>query len=329
MKVFDNIEIFHRRKGANGESVAISDEEFQEGLRTLIEAVIPYRKDSKECISAYLKTRDGLPLTASIAEKEHSPDCNIEVGRKEVDLAVLRIIYDDRYSFGHLYWYLLRKLENELDGLDQFIDPEAPFKKGLIEYAVIYDLTKTVEEYESRENLDDRYQYVQDCLRRSQGEILIKHRIKEDYENAVSLLLEECRTEIKDLDKAVQEVGAGEAPEPPSTQEPASTASHRSIGGTPFALCYVIERKNRVRLMEYLHEHIDGKKGQHAIVHIQAAIDAGLLSMPPHSSFTGEFGEIIKKSQYNLHVKQEKEGNFKRLRPALQRITKELKEEFK
>ncbi len=329
MKVFDNIEIFYRRKGANGEAVAISDEEFQEGLRTLIEAVIPYRKDSKECISAYLKTRDGLPLTASIAEKEYSPDCNIEVGRKEVDLAVFRIIYDDRYSFGHLYWYLLRKLENELDGLDQFIDPEAPYKKGVIEYAINYDLTKTVEEYESRENLDDRYQYVQDCLRRSQGEILIKHRIKEDYENAVSLLLEECRTEIKDLDKAVQEVGAGEAPEPPSTQEPASTASHRSIGGTPFALCYVIDRKNRERLMTYLHDHIDGKEKQSAIVYIQAAMNAGLLTMPEYTEFEKEFGSLIGKSQYHNHLDSNGRGDFKGLSKVLVDTTEELKKMFK
>ena len=326
MKVFDNIEIFHRGKGANGEAVAVSDEEFQRGLTTIVEAVIPCRLDKKEIISIYKKTRDELPLTEEIAEKESSSSRGFSVGQKAVDLAVLKVIYEDRYSFGYLYWTLVQKYENEPVEIDRFVDPEAPYKKGLIEYAVKYDLTNTVEEYESRSSLDDRYEYILGCLRRSQGEVLIKHQIKDDYEAAVSLLAEECRTRINEIDVSVAEVISNSATEKESDLEGESPNSPEEGLDSVFVRRRVIKKKYAKDLMAYLHENMAGQTGENALVYIRAAMDAGLLSRPPLKEAKNEFGdEIGEKSNYSALVSQ---GRFNEEGDRLSRLTEELKKMF-
>lgn len=331
MKVFGNIELFHRKKGIIGD-VVVSDEEFRKGLTDIINAVVPLRKDKEKCISVYVKTRDGHALTTSLAETE-SLWPSFDLGRKAVDLAVLKVIYHDRYSFGHLYWYLLSSYENEAVLIDEFVDPEAPYYKGLIEYAVDYDLAKTVEEYESIPNLYDRYEYALGCLRRSQSEVLIKHQIKNDYEDAVSLLVEECRALLNDLDLAISEEGSDAVTQASTTEEGASNL--RSAGDTPFAINYVIDPKNRAKLLDYLHTRIEGKQNQHALVYIQAAIDASLLKMPEYLDVIEEFGDICEKSNYyGLVAPLDPShpvvgGKFKQKLRAVQQAVKELQEMFK
>ena len=329
MKVFDNIEIFHRRKGAEGNTIAVSDEEFRQGLLEIINAVLPYRKDPEKCVGTYYKTRDAHPLTASIADKESLFSRDFAIGQKSVDLAVLDVIYEDRYSFGHLYWALILRYENEPVEIDRFMDPEAPFKKALIEYAVEYDLTKTVEEYENRVSLDDRYEYILGCLRRSQGEVLVKHRIKEDYEAAVSRLVEECLLEHKNLDQAVLDASSGREPELPAVPESEKRSNQRSVGDTPFALNYVIDSKNRVRLMSILHSRIDGKDKQFALAPLQSAIMANLLTMPSSTDFNEEFGTNISDATYYARIKSSGFGGFKRLQKDVVDLAKELEETFK
>lgn len=328
MKVYDNIELFHRKRGQCGPAV-VSDEEFRQGLSEIINAVLPYRKDPKKCVDTYYKKRDALPLTASIADKESLFSRDFAIGQKSVDLAVLEVIYEDRYSFGHLYWALIQRYENEPVEIDRFVDPEAPFKKGLIEYATEYDLTKTVEEYENCSSLDDRFEYILGCLRRSQGEVLVKHRIKEDYEVAVSRLVEECRAELKDLDLAILEADSRANPELPAVSEPERVSSQREFVDTPFAINYVIESRNRERLMAFLHARIADKDKQFALIPIQAAINAGLLTMPSSTDFNEEFGKSIADATYYDRIKDSGVGGFKQKQRKVLDMTKELEEMFK
>ena len=340
MKVFENIEIFHRERGANGKDVVVSDEEFRQGLKTIVEGVIPYRLDAKKSISAYNKMCEEVTLMKKIGETENFFCCDIGLGRRELDIAMLKVIYNDRYSFGHIYWELIQSLKKEQVEIERFIDPEAPFLEGLIEYAVKYDLAKTVDEIESLSSLDERYEHAQECLRRSQGEVLIKHKIKDEYEDAVSILIERCRQDIEKVHNHVAiHLGDRALSESMEIQESGKEGQQKRVGDTPFAHNHVRKEENKERLMTYLHEKIKDRANQDALVYIQAAIEAGLITKPKYSHFINEFGDKCSKSSYYALVKaigpSDAGGNhivgesFKQKRESVQLAVKELKEMFK
>lgn len=308
MKVFENIERFVRESGEFGQPKAVSDEEFRQGLKKLVESVIPLRKEEGKCISTYNKVRDELPMTSYIAEKESCFGDDISLGQRVVDSAMLKVIYDDRYSFGFLYWDLIKKY----DYLDMYKDPEAPYRKGLIEYAVDFDLEETVEGF-WKQNLNDRLAYAEGKLRKSKLRVLIHHQIKVDYESALSTMINNSRE-----DSAI-ELGS----------EPIRDKGAVMGGINPHFEYLIIKKKYKKELMAFLHEGIDGNTGAGALVYLQAAIDAGLVDKPTFKEMTSEFGDITKRSNYSALVGPPGQGTFVRKQVLLAQLTEELREKFK
>lgn len=321
MKVYENIERFHR-DSPRFSLDTISDEEMRIGLKSIIETVAPYRKEKSKIISQYLKARDELPLTSNLGEGPFGQD--LEIGCKKVDYSILGVIFEDRYSFGYLYWYLLHQFDKS--EIYKYYDSEAPFRRGLIEYAIDYDLEDSFERFQSFNNLNERYEYATSMLRRSQQEVLVNHPIKDEYESRLSILIEGCRAELNEIDPTIFESNVNKdvdmsAPEEGKTR----TGSTRF---NKFAIRYVRNPKNRERLMSYLHEQLQDKTNQFALVYIQAAINAGLLSFPSHSNLVDEFGPICKRANYHKLVNEDG-GGFKNHKQDVEMITSELKEHFK
>ncbi len=324
MKVYDIIELFHRKRGLCGPAV-VSDEEFRQGLSEIINAVLPYRKDPEKCVDTYYKIRDALPLTASIADKESLFSRDFAIGQKSVDLAVLEVIYEDRYSFGHLYWALIQKNEDEPVEIDRFVDPEAPFKKDLIGYAVDFDLEDTVAEFWGR-NLDDRLIFAKERLGESRQRVLVHHQIKDDYESALTTLIDHC---LEDL-KAVVVPFAVSGPKQPlgqATDVESGSPDRPVVEVAPEFARRIIKKEHTRELMAFLHEGIDGQTGEKALVYLQAAIDAGLLMKPKYKEVVNEFGEITGYKNYQAFMGSS--GLFIQNKGDLASLTKMLNLQFK
>lgn len=324
MKVFENIELFRRTRGLGGPTV-VSDEEFRQGLKSLIEAVTGCRKDAKKCEAVYKQTRDELPLTASLAEKEGVFSRDFALGQKMVDLAVLEVIYEDRYSFGHLYWSLVTQFEKDSVEIDRFVDPEAPYKKNLIEYAVDFDMEDTVTEFWSR-NLDDRFIFAKERLGESRQRVLVHHQIKDDYESALTTLIDHC---LEDL-KAVVVPFAVSSPKQPlgqATDVESGSPDRPVVEVAPEFARRIIKKEHTRELMAFLHEGIDGQTGEKALVYLQAAIDAGLLMKPKYKEVVNEFGEITGYKNYQAFMGSS--GLFIQNKGDLAYLTKMLNLQFK
>ncbi len=324
MRVYENIERFHRKSPRYSTTTTISDEVMRVGLKSIIDAVIPYRKYKEEIITKYLKARDEHPLTAALGEGIFGPEP--EIGRKEVDFAILEVIFEDRYSFGYLYWHLFSQFEKH--EVYKFYDPEAPFKKGLIEYAIVFDLEDTVNHFHGLSDLEERYKYALSMLHRSQQEVLVSHPIKVEYESKLSILIEKSQEESSKTNHT--HLGAETDDElDSSVPQEARDRNPSDTNKNVFANNYVRDINNRKRLMRYLHEQLQDKTNQFALVYIQAAINAGLLSFPSWSDLINEFGPICTKANYHKLVKVLGGGGFKRLSQDVEVITTELKERFK
>lgn len=312
MKVFENIERFHRKIEADSMN-KVSDQEFKQGLEELIRAIVPLRRNQMECISQYQKTRDELPLTKSIAEKEPLLGSWFEFGQREVDLAVLKVIYEDRYSFGYLYWHILSKYEGHDydDYTYDYKDQDAPFKKSLIEYAIDFDLEETVKEYKSL-NIDERYCYAKQKLRQSKNRHLIDHPIKDRYEKMLADMMAEYGEELKELDLAALEAAAKRG-EKAGTEEASEFVSTFLPKGRRYATA----------LLEYLHTGIDGQKPSRALPYIQAAINAGLINKPTYKESKKEFSNIGEKSSYRIGAK-----GFRKDKEPVKGITEDLLKRF-
>jgi hypothetical protein len=258
-----------------------------------------------------------------IAEEETPLGPDFKLGQREVDLAILKVIYEDRHSFGYLYWYFLSKYAGEPWIDYELIDQEAPYKKSLIEYAIDFDLEDAVKEYKNF-NLDKRYEYVLSLFRQSQQHILVDHQIKDEFESKLTILIEECRAELKQTNLALIEAEANIMHD---TLTPEGENNNDLRGSGSFAIYYVKDANNRERLMSYLHNQMRNKRNQYALVYIKAAIEAGLLDPPSFSDFIREFGDICKKSNYYEHINSP--ATFKRRSVDLERITNELKNQFK
>lgn len=208
MKVYENLLRFNYGC-ARFDYDSIPDDEMRAGLKSIIDAIVPLRKDKELSISNYLEEREKLSF-ASHLPKADPFGIEPDIDWRDIDLAMIIVIYEDRHSFGHLYWYLLSQFEKSdlyyRCYSKDYSDPEAPFKQGLIEYAIDFDLEKTVEKFQSLSNSKERYNYALSMLRRSQQEVLVSHPIKEEFESKLSILMEGWREELSEVDLTLLEV---------------------------------------------------------------------------------------------------------------------------
>ena len=324
MKVIENIDRFSQKRDSLFHQEYVPEEDFRQGLSALVRAVIPCRKDKDECITIYIKVRDELPLTKIISEKAGYFGPDPEAGRRVIDNAVLKVIYEDRYSFGHLYEYLLSRFDRDV--IYDYFDSEAPYKQSVIEYAVEYDLEDTVKKYDSIGSLDERLEYALDSLSQSRQRVLVDHPVKERFEEKLSILVEGCKKGISQADTVLREADSKKGSGPSA---PVEENNDNQVNSRPshFAYNYIIDSKNRKRLMDYLHGRMTDKNGQNALAFIQAAINAGLMTRPEYQRLLEEFGHICSKSDYYEKV-SENGGHFPRLQSMINQETQYLKEHF-
>lgn len=65
----------------------------------------------------------------------------------------------------------------------------------------------------------------------------------------------------------------------------------------------VVDKENTKRK---LHNCIEGKSGEAAVIYIKAAIKLGMIQTPTYTQFKNEFGDIVSKTIYNKYIKEEK-----------------------
>lgn len=76
---------------------------------------------------------------------------------------------------------------------------------------------------------------------------------------------------------------------------------------------WICNNKTAGKLLKLLHDLIDGKKGNNALIYIAAAVKVGVIRKPTFEAFCVDFPDVVKaKSQYNEYANPEK-NNFSTL----------------
>lgn len=121
----------------------------------------------------------------------------------------------------------------------------------------------------------------------------------------------------RDLDKIKKKMGLGEA---------AEKDGKKGASCLPFA-GYIRGHSYTPQLLDYLHTRIEPRYRVDALVYIQAAIDAGALSRPPHTTAEAEFpGHMGCDSLYNDYVGSDAAYSTKRRVKQLADAVEEIKQ---
>lgn len=96
----------------------------------------------------------------------------------------LKLLKDDRYSFGNLYYELLHEYRCA-DDRAEYDDPALPYDDSLIAYAVDFDLDETLEELSGMSDDTVKRAYAEEKLRCSREHINVSHQIRQKYERAL------------------------------------------------------------------------------------------------------------------------------------------------
>lgn len=270
MKVFANIDALEKEKpaycGLGKEELAnLCDE-----LRRVVKDLIPLRKSdsaTKEYYQKYLCPDDNREWARKMKEMQ-STLANISAltgvktvfdeyqpSQKEVSFseeifhpALTKVLEDDRYSFGHIYWHLCSRYNRQI-GFAFYNDIVVSDK--VIEYAVDFDVDEMLSKYHSIGDAIDRLDYIDIRLIESKkfgdddgNELLAK--LKKRFEDVANYVKELSETRLSALEKSVNRK-AGQVKEVPRYAD--------SIGyieaGISFYLTYYDFSKCPVDLNQY------------------------------------------------------------------------------
>lgn len=207
MKVFENIDSFRRERLALAGIGENGMEFFTSELKRVITDLIPMRK-SRQATEVYFHNNlchdeNVRKFEESIAERrlngEDVQDDEYRPTKQEchysediLHTVLIRVLRDDRYSFGHLYWLLCSRY-NRIAGFAYYNDIVISDK--LIEYAVDFDVEELQKQYREAGDIVDRIDFLEIRLLESRSfdadpDDAVLTKLKNRFENVTKDMID-------------------------------------------------------------------------------------------------------------------------------------------
>ena len=221
MKVFENIDAFEQERptfsGLSEKEIADLSRE----LRRIIKDLMPLRKSRKateeyyhnylcqsEIIERYEEKMDMLRLCQPGRPEQPYKPSGKETHFPEDTLhsALIQVLKDDRYSFGHLYWLMCSRINRQM-GIAFYDDIVVSDK--VIEYATDFDVEELHAKYKSIGDAIDSLDYLDMRLIDSKkfdpdSDDKVLAKLKERFEGVANYIKELGEKRLTSLDKNVR-----------------------------------------------------------------------------------------------------------------------------
>lgn len=224
MKVFENIDAFERERPTFS---GLSDDEITElakEMRRIIRDLTPLRKSRKateeyyhnylcrgEILERYEEKMDMLRVCQpGYPEKPYQPTG--KETRFEEDIlhsALIKVLKDDRYSFGHLYWFMCSRVNRQM-GIAFYDDIVVSDK--VIEYATDFDVEELHAKYRTIGDIIDRLDYIDMQLIESKKFVVdegdtVLNELKSHYESVANYIKDLTEKRLSSLDRYTAKPG--------------------------------------------------------------------------------------------------------------------------
>lgn len=221
MKVFENIRKWKEEIFATAHADSSEYWKFEDELKRIIKELIPIRGNKALTRHYYENT---LRYTTHANEHyrlmkerelngikvdsfEYQPiqgECILP--EEMLHSALLQVIRDDKYSFGHLYW-LLGTEYNRQAGFACYDDVVIP--EEIIDYAIKFDFDETKEKGEAIQDLNERKAYY--YLQKTESALILNEKndprlaaLKTSYESRLNILCDFVDRQLQDAAKRVK-----------------------------------------------------------------------------------------------------------------------------
>lgn len=234
MKVFENIDAFRKERLALA-GLDTGMEFFTSELKRIITDLIPMRK-SRQATDVYF--HHNLCHDENVRKFQESVDDRRRNGEEVIDdeyrmtkqecrfsedllhPALIRVLRDDRYSFGHLYWFLCSRYNRQAGYA--FYD-DIVVSDEVIDYAVDFDIEE-LQENVRKLDMVDRLDYLDMQLIASRGfnadpRDSVLMQLKERYENLAQDMIKIHENRLNHLTGQPSRKSSGQVKEIPMIED--------------------------------------------------------------------------------------------------------------